>query len=78
MTTLHFMDVNPVLRDGDRLNFNYSDGSRCNCMTKGYLVAKVREGKVVWAGCEVCGQEAVVEVCPDGKIGFFPMGVVVI
>jgi len=78
MTTLHFMDADPVLRDGESLDFDRYSHVRCNCMNRANLCARVRNGKIVWAGCPVCGSEAVVEVGPDGDIGFFPMGTVVL
>jgi hypothetical protein len=78
MGTLKFMDCDPVLRDGGALDFDRFSHVRCNCMNRANLVARVRNGKIVWSGCPVCGQESVVEVGPDGHIGFFPVGVVVL
>jgi hypothetical protein len=73
MATLRFLDCEPKLKDG-----TYSSAVRCNCMWRANLQAKVKDGEVVFAGCPVCGKEAIVEIWPDGEIGFFPMGTVVI
>jgi hypothetical protein len=64
------MDVEPVLEDGRR-----SSAIRCTCPDRANLVAEVKDGLVVFAGCPVCQREGVVEILPDGEIGFFPMGV---
>jgi hypothetical protein len=48
---------------------------RCVCPDRANLQARVERGSVTWAGCPVCGREAIVEVLPDGSLGFFPMGV---
>ena len=73
MTTLRFMDANPRLEDG-----RHSTYVRCNCMDRANLIAEVKDSEIVFAGCPCCRKEAVVEILPDGEIGFFPMGVVVI
>lgn len=48
---------------------------RCGCMDRANLQAIVKNGRVTWAGCPVCKRESIVEVSPDGKLGFFPAGV---
>lgn len=73
MGVLRFMDANPKLRDGTR-----SSHVRCDCMIRANLHAVIKDGKVVFAGCPVCKKESVIEILPDGEIGFFPPGVVVL
>ena len=73
MTTLRFMDAHPKLEDGTR-----SSQVRCDCLTRANLIAVVQDGEITFTGCPVCRKECVVEVLPDGEVGFFPMGVVVI
>jgi len=73
MTTVRFMDAKPKLRDGIR-----SSHIRCDCMTRANLQVVVKDGEVIFAGCPVCKTESVIEILPDGEIGFFPPGVVVL
>lgn len=73
MTTLYFMDAKPKLEDGV-----HTSHVRCVCPDRANLEAHVKDGQIVWAGCPVCQRDAVVEVDHNGRIGFFPMGVVVI
>lgn len=73
MTTLRFLDARPKLEEGV-----HQSHLRCTCPDRANLQAYVKDGDVVWAGCPICRKEAVVEIGPDGRIGFFPMGVVVI
>ena len=32
-------------------------------------------GEVTFAGCRPCKVETMVEITPDGELGFFPMGI---
>ena len=73
MVTLRMLDARPPMKDG-----TYSSEVRCDCLVAANLRAVVKDGQIVFAGCPVCRKEAVIEVLPDGAIGFFPMGVVVI
>jgi hypothetical protein len=73
MSVLYFMGIRPTLEDGV-----HSSSMRCNCPTRANLRAIVQHGKVIEAGCPVCGQAVPCEVCPNGTIGFFPPGTVVI
>lgn len=73
MTTLRFLDARPPIKDGV-----YSSHVRCDCIIRANLQVIVREGEIVFTGCPVCKKECVVEVLPDGEIGFFPPGVVVL
>ena len=70
---LRLFGIKPKLRDGRRASH-----MRCDCLTRANLVAIVKNGEITFAGCPVCGKNALVEVLPDGEIGFFPMGTVVI
>lgn len=75
---LYFMGVRPELEDG-----THSSDVRCACPTRANLRAIVRGGKVIEAGCPVCGRPAVCEVTMNlrtrkGEVGFFPVGTVVI
>lgn len=72
MSDLRFMNRGKDPEDGV-----HQFSVRCTCPDRANVRAKVENGKVVWAGCPVCGKEAIVEVLPDGSMGCFPMGVVV-
>ena len=74
MTTLRFLDARPKnITDGI-----HASHVRCDCMIRANLQVEVKYGEIVFAGCPCCRKEAVVEILPDGEIGFFPMGVVVL
>jgi len=73
MATLRFLDARPKLEDGIHVSH-----VRCDCQWRANLQAIVKDNDVVWAGCPVCKKEALVEIGPDGRIGFFPPGIVVI
>jgi hypothetical protein len=70
---LRFMDVDPKLEDG-----RWWSSVRCSCLWRANLCADVKNGEVVFAGCPVCKKESVVEILPDGSLGFFPTGTVII
>ena len=70
MPVLRFFDANPKLEDGIR-----SSHVRCDCMVRANLQAVIKDGEIVFVGCPVCKKPALVEIRPDGSIGFFPPGV---
>jgi hypothetical protein len=73
MAVLRFMDARPKLDDGSR-----SSHVRCDCLTQANLQVVIKDGEIVFAGCPICKKESVIEILPDGEIGFFPPGVVVL
>lgn len=73
MGVLRFLDANPKLEDGTR-----SSHVRCDCLTRANLQVIVKDGEIIFAGCPVCRTPSLVEILPDGEIGFFPPGVQVI
>lgn len=74
MTTLRFLDARPKnITDGIHASY-----VRCDCSFRANLQVEVKGGEIVFAGCPVCRKESVVEILPDGEIGFFPPGVVVL
>ncbi len=73
MPVLRFLDAKPKLRDGTR-----TSEVRCDCLSQAHLQAVIEGGEVVSASCPACGREALIEILPDGEIGFFPPGVTVI
>lgn len=76
-TVLYFLGMKPKLEDG-----THSSDVRCDCLTQANLRAIVRNGRVVDAGCPVCGKQHACEVtigCGGrGEISFFPPGITIL
>jgi hypothetical protein len=73
MAVLYFLSCEPELKDGV-----YWQEQRCSCPDRANFRVVVRNGKVAEHDCPVCGRECVVEVSPDGRIGCFPAGTIVL
>ena len=48
---------------------------RCDCPDRANLQVEVKDGVIVFHGCPVCRKETLIELLPNGEIGFFPPGV---